>query len=128
MSRLIRSLLFTLRMEINSTYGAGNLVETYVVKPLKACAHYFPNSMIRYQEILFPPHEHIFSLSAVLVVKIWLLCLLSQRTPCWKLGPVLHVGLICCTPGLVFGLKSIFGPDNLALEVSRQGRMVNRKA
>lgn len=121
-------LLLALRMEVDSTHSPCHLIKTYIVEPFETRAHNFPNAMIWHQEVLFPPHEDVLPLCAILVVEIRFLRLLRQRPPRRELSPMLHICLVCGAPRLVFGLKRIFRADNLAFKVRSQGRMVFGKA
>lgn len=58
------------------------------------------------------------------VGEIGFLCLLGQRSPGGEPCPVLHVCFISCAPTFVACLKSVFCPDDLALEERGQGWMV----
>lgn len=80
--------------------------------------------MVWHQEVLLPPHKDIFSLCTILIMEIRLLRLLSQGAPRRKSCPVLHIRLICGAPGVVLGLESVFGPDDLAFEICCEGWVV----
>ena len=66
----------TRRMEIDSIDSARYLVEADIVKPFKARAVNFAHAMIWHQEFLFPAHEHVFAVCAILVMEVRVLVLL----------------------------------------------------
>ena len=84
--------------------------------------------MIRDQKFLLPPHEHVFPVRAVLVVKVGLFCLFGQGPPGGEAGPVLHVLFVAGAPVFVPGLEGIFGADDLAFEKGGQGRVFGCEA
>lgn len=57
-------------MEVNPTDTAGHLIKADVVKAFETRSGYGADTVIRYQEVLLPPHEYIFSLRVVLVTEI----------------------------------------------------------
>ncbi len=63
-------------MKINSSDGACNLVEAYVVESLEACTTDLSHSVIGDQEFLLPSHEHVLAIGTVLIMKVGFLCLL----------------------------------------------------
>lgn len=121
-------ILFASRMEINPAHIPRYLIKANIIEPLKACSQDLTHSVIWNKERFFPSHEYIFALSTILVVKIWFLGLLRQRPPRREAGPVLHIGLIRGTPGVMSGLKGVLGADDLAFEVGCQGRVIGGEA
>lgn len=111
-----RNLLLALRMKIYTAYGSLHLIETDIVEPLEACSVDIRHAMIWDEEMLFPPHEYVFSLRIVLVGEVRLLGLLGQWPPRREPCPMLHVGFVCGTPVWMFSLESMFRADYLALE------------
>jgi hypothetical protein len=80
--------------------------------------------MIRNEKVLFPSHEYVFTLCEVPVGEIWLLRLFGKRPPGRKSGPMVHVGLLRCTPSFISGLESVFGPNDFSFEERCQSRMI----
>lgn len=74
--------------------------------------------------MLLPPHENIFLLGNIVNRNRPPACLLLERPEGVKLGPVVEINLMIGAPVLMFGKEAIFGADDLALEVCREGWMV----
>lgn len=110
-------------MEIDSIDSTRYLIEANIIKSLEARTIYLAHAMIWHQEFLFPAHEHILAVCAVLVMKIGLFGLLRKRPPCGKARPVLHVLFVAGTPLFVTGLEGVFWTDDLAFEESSEGRV-----
>lgn len=115
-------------MKIDSIDSARYLVEANIIKSLEARAVNLAHAMIWHQEFLFPAHEHVFAVCAILIVEVGLLGLLCKRPPCGEARPVLHVLFIASTPVLVTGLKSIFRTDYLAFEECNEGSVFGCQA
>ncbi len=107
-------------MEIDSIDSASYLIEANIVKSLEAGTINLAYAMIWHQKFLFPAHEHVFAVCAVLIMKIRLLGLLRKRPPRGEARPVLHVLFVAGTPVLVTGLEGIFWTDDLTLEESSE--------
>ena len=63
-------------MEIDSIDSARYLIEADIVKSFKASAVNLAHAMIWHQEFLFPAHEHVFAVCAILVMEVRVLVLL----------------------------------------------------
>ena len=113
-------LLIIRRVEVDSIDGAPYLIEADIVKSFEARTVDLAHSMIWHQEFLFPAHEHIFAVCAVLVMEVWLLGLLCKRPPSGKASPVLHVLLVAGAPVLVPGLEGIFWTNDLTFKESSE--------
>ena len=114
-------LLLTIRgMKIDTVDGACHLIEANVVESLEARTIDLAHAVIWHQKFLFPAHEHVFAVCAVLIMKIGLLSLLRKRPPCGEARPVLHVLFVTGTPVLVTGLEGVSWTDNLAFEESSE--------
>lgn len=111
-------------MEVNPTDTAGHLVKADVVKPFEARPGYGADSVIRYQEVLLPSHEYVFSLRIILIAEIGYTRLARQRFPCRESAPVLHVGFLRRTPLLMPGLEGVLGANDLALKVCGEGWVI----
>ena len=114
-------------MKIDTAYHPFNLIKTYIVESFKAGTQNLTNSMIRYQKVLLPSHENVFPLCAIFIVKIGFFGLLCKGPPRLESSPVLHVGLVCCAPAVVFGLKCVFRAYYLAFKVCRKCGMILRE-
>lgn len=108
--------LRTIRMEVNPINRPPHLIETNIIKPLKARPIDLPDPMIRHQELLLPAHEHILAVRAVLVVEVGLLGLFCEGPPGLEARPVLHVFFVAGAPVAVPGLEGVFGADDFAFE------------
>ena len=112
-------------MEVYPTNSTSNLVETYVVKALEACSAYFAYTMVRHKEILFPAHENVLALGAVLILEVGIChSAVTKWTPGGKAIPVLHIDPSRCTPILVFRLESVLWSDDFSFKVGRQGWVI----
>ena len=103
-------------MEVNPIDRPRHLIEAYVIKPLETRPADLPDPMIWDQELLFPPHEHVLAVRAVLVVEVGLFSLFREGPPGGEAGPVLHVFFVAGAPVVVAGLEGVFGPDYFAFE------------
>lgn len=115
-------------MKVYPANGPFHLVETDIVEPLEARAGNSAYSMIRDEEVLFPPHEDVLPVGEVAVGEVWPLGLLRQGTPGREAGPVVHISLLRGSPCIVPGLEGVFGSDDLSFEECRQGGMILREA
>ena len=113
-------LLIIRRMEIDSVNGARYLIEADIVKSFEARTVDLTHAMIWHQEFLFPAHEHVFAVCAVLVMEVRLLGLLCKRPPSGKASPVLHVLLVTGAPVLVPGLEGILRTNDLTFKESSE--------
>ncbi len=104
-------------MKVNSAHSPRHLVETDIVKPLKARAHNLAHAMVRHKERLLPAHKDVLALRVVLILEIRFLGLFCQGAPGGEARPVLHVGFVGGAPGGVAGLEGVFGADDFAFEV-----------
>ena len=107
-------------MVIDARDGPGDLIKTNVVESFEACTRDFFDTMIRYQEFLFPTHEDVLPILRMLIVKIRSLCLFREWLPGREMSPMLHVIFLRGTPTLMTCLKRVFGSDYLTLEVRSQ--------
>lgn len=114
----MRDLLLAVGMEVNSINSPSDLVEAYIIEALETRAADFTDTVIWYQEFLFPTHEHIFTIRAVLVVKVGLFRLFCQGPPSREACPVLHVFFVAGSPVIVTGLECVLGADYLAFKES----------
>lgn len=115
-------------MEIDSIDSTRYLIEANVVKSLEARTIDLAHSMIWHQEFLFPAHEHVFAVCAVLIMEVRFLGLLRKRPPCGEARPVLHVLFVAGAPVLVTGLEGKFWTDYLAFEESSEGSVFGCEA
>ena len=120
-------ILLTTCMKIYPAYISGHLVKANVIEPFKARPRYLTHSMVRNKKRFLPPHEEIFPLSTVFVMKVGLFGLFGQWPPCGKPAPVVHVCLVRRSPRLMSGLKSVFWTNNFAFEIGGQRRMLRSK-
>lgn len=74
-AKLVGHVLLAVRMEIDPSDGACDLVEAYVVESLETCTTDLSYSVIGNQELLLPSHEHVLAAGTVLVLKVVFLCL-----------------------------------------------------
>lgn len=111
-------------MEVDTADRSLHLVETYVVKSLKASARDRPNPMIRDEEIFLPSHEHVLTLGKIAVCKIGPLGLFGQRFPRRKPRPVMYIGFLIGAPCFVASLECMLCSDDFAFEKRSQGRVV----
>lgn len=114
-------------MKIYSAYVSSHLVKANVVESFEARPRYLAHSMIRNEKGLLPPHEEVFPLCAVFVMKVGLLRLFGQRPPRGKPAPVVHVCFVRRSPRLMSGLKGIFWTDDFAFEIGGQCRVLRSK-
>lgn len=103
-------------MVINTRDFALELVEADIVETVEAGAWGDALPVVRYKEVLLPPHEHVLALHKVLdaTAPLQILGVGSERR---ELLPVRHVGALISTPALVLGQEAIARADDLALEV-----------
>jgi hypothetical protein len=125
---LLKNLLRTVRVEVDSINGSCHLIEADIVETLKARAIDLPNAVIWYQELLLPPHEHVLAVGAILVVEVGLLCLFCQGPPGRETCPMLHVFFVAGAPVIVTCLKRILRPNDFAFEERCKGRVFGSKA
>ena len=114
------SLLFALRMKVNPRDGPRDLVEADVVEALEAGAADLPHPIIRHEELLLPPHEHVLPLRHVRIPKIRLPRRLGEGPEGREALPVLHVRLLRRAPTRVPCHETVLRADNLAVEVGRK--------
>ena len=107
-------------MEIDSIDSARHLIEANVVESFETRTTDLAHAVIGHQKFLFPAHEHVFAICAVLVMEIRLLGLPRKRPPGGEARPVLHVLFVAGTPVLMTGLEGVFWTDNLAFEESSE--------
>ncbi len=122
------TILLTLGMEIYAANRTLALIETDIVKAFKARPANSAYTVIRYQEVLLPPHKYVISLCQTLNVQVSLPRLLLEWTKSVELCPMLQINFISRAPVFVLCEKRIFGPDNLAFEIGSKGWMVLRKS
>ncbi len=119
------SSLFALAVKVDAADLPAHLVKTDVVEPLEAGAVNRPDSVVRHEEVLLPPHKYVLSLVDVLDRGLAALArLLHVGAEGGKLGPVGDVNLLAGAPALVLRDEAVFRADDLALEVRRQGGMI----
>jgi len=94
-------------MEIDAIHLPLNLIEAYIVKPLKACTTNRPNPMIRNQKVLLPPHEYVFSLRDLRDMEVALASLFLEWPEGGEFAPVLEVYFVRRPPVLVLGEECI---------------------
>ena len=111
-------------MEVDPADGAVDLVEADVVEALEAGADDVAHAVVRDQEGFLPAHEDVLALVEVLVLELRVAGLLAQGPEGGEARPVLHVGPLRRAPFLVVRAEGVFGPDDLAFEVGRQGGVV----
>ena len=120
--------LLAFGVEVDPTDTPNHLVEAYIVEPVKTSPIYLLDLMVWHQKVLLPSHENVLPPCAILVVEVRLLSLFRQRPPRGKAVPMLHVGLLVGTPGLVLRLEGVFRADNLAVEISCQCWVIFRQS
>ena len=120
--------LLALRMEVYPADGSLHLVEADIVEPFKARTGNGPYAMIRDEEVFLSSHEDVFPLGEVAVGEIGSFGLLGQRAPGRESGPMVHIGLLRCSPCLVSSLEGVLRSDDFAFEERRQSRMILREA
>lgn len=111
-------------MKIDSIDNARYLIEAYVVESLEARTINLAHAMIWHQEFLFPAHEHIFAVCAVLIMEVGLFGLLRKRPPRGEARPMLHVLFVAGAPVLMTSLKGVFRTDDLAFEKGSKGSVL----
>jgi len=62
----VRNVLLALSVEIYPTHATRALVEADVIEPLETGTRDCLDFVIRHQEVLFPPHEEVFSMRKLL--------------------------------------------------------------
>lgn len=124
----VMNLLFAPCVEIYPANVAVDLVETNIIESLEARAGYFSNAMVRNEKNFFPSHEDILTLRAILIVKVGLFGLLSQRAPGRESPPVLHIRLVSSSPCFMASLKSILRSNDLTFKIGCQRWVVIGKA
>lgn len=82
-------LLFALCVEVDPADSALNLVETYVVEPFEAGTTDSSYSVVRDQEMFFPSHEYILSLSQLGNMHLAFPSLLLEWSEGRKFSPML---------------------------------------
>ena len=121
----LKPLVFlALGMEIDAADSAHYLIEADVVEPFETSARNLANAVVWDEERLFPAHEDVLPLRAILVVEIWFFGLLRQRAPGREASPVVHVGLVRGSPRGMASLKRVFGTDDFSLKIGRKCWMV----
>ena len=103
-------------MKVNATDSSFYLIETDIVEPLEARSGYLPHPMIRYEEILLPAHEQMFTLRIVSVCEISFLGLFGEWSPRLEPRPVLHIGFFVGAPGFVLCLECVFCANDFSFE------------
>lgn len=116
--------LFAFRVKVNTAYFTLDLVEANVVEALKAGTRYRANSMVWNQEVLFPAHKDGFSLGSISNGDRSLASLFLERTESRELGPMTQIDLAIRAPVLVLRVETVFGTNDFALEICREGGMV----
>lgn len=115
-------------MEIDTANAAHLLVKADVVEALEAGAVDSAHPVVGDEEVLLPAHEDV-----LLVVQVWdvhgsLSGALGVGPERRELVPVIQVNLLTGAPVMVVRDEVVLGPDDLALEVGRQGWVVFREA
>lgn len=103
-------------MKVNATDSSFYLIETDIVEPLETRSGYLPHPMIRYEEILLPAHEQMFTLRIVSVCEVSFLGLFGEGSPRLEPRPVLHIGFFVGAPGFVLCLKCVFCANDFSFE------------
>lgn len=117
-------LLLAPTVEIDSTDAALPLVEADVVEPLEAGAVDGAHPVVGDEEVLLPAHEDVVLVVQVLDVHGALAGMLGIGAERRELVPVVQVDLLGRAPAVVVRDEVVLGPDDLALKVCRQGRVV----
>jgi len=124
--------LLALRVEIDPTHSAFDLVKTNVVESFEAGSLDALQLIVGHQEMLLPPHKNALLLPPVFVVQ-WVykvdvaLSLQAKRSPGRKPRPMCKVSLITGAPGWIPSPEAVFliRPSyNLSSKESRQCRVV----
>lgn len=104
-------------MEIYPINHPQNLIETDVIESLKTCTGDRAHAVIWHQEVFFPTHKDVFTLSNVFDdngrASPSLFCM---RSECWELGPMRQVCLLVGAPIVVLGNEAVLCTDNFALK------------
>lgn len=116
--------LFALGVEVYPADFSLDLVEADVVEALETRAGYGPNSMIGDQKVFLPSHEDMFSLGGVSNQHGALACLLLEGTEGREFGPMTQVDLYIGTPIIMLREEGVLRPNDFALKVRREGRVV----
>ena len=115
-------------MEIDPRDNPCNLIEANVVESLEARPVDLPHSGVRDEELLFPSHKEILPLRRIWIYEVGLARRPRESSERRKPLPVLHVHYCLRAPTRMFGHETVLGPDDLAVEVSRQGGVVGGQA
>lgn len=117
--------LFASAVVVDTAHLAPHLVEADVVEALKARPIDHPHSVVWYEEVLLPPHEYVLPLGHVADMGLLTLAqLLGEWPKGGEFGPVREVDLVGRTPRGMFRDEAELGPDELTLEVGREGWVV----
>lgn len=121
----LKSLLFTVFVEVDPANLTAHLVEANIIETLEASAVDGTDTVVGDEEVLLPSHEYVLALQHVLNKDLAALAsLLRERPEGGELGPVRQVVLVAGAPRRVLGLEAVLASDDFALEVGRQGRVV----
>lgn len=115
-------------MEIDTAYGALDLIETDVVEPFETSARYSSYAVVGDEEIFFPSHKNMLALSKVTVCEVGPLRLLGKWLPGRETRPMMNVCLLIGSPFLVTSLECMLGANNFAFEECCQSRVIFSEA
>lgn len=119
-----RHILFAFRVEVDSTHFALDLVEADIVEALKAGPGDRAYAVVRDEEMLLPTHENVLPLRNITDHHRALARLLLEWAEGVELAPMAEIDLVGGAPALVAGDEAIFGANDFALKVCRQGGVI----
>lgn len=111
------NLLLAPAVEVNPTNLAPDLVETDVVKALKARPIDRPHPVIGHEEMLLPAHEDRLLVRQIHGNIATLTRLLLERPEGGELSPMREIDLVRRSPRRVLRDEAVFRADYLALEI-----------
>ena len=103
-------------VEVYPSYRSFHLIKANVVEAFKTRPRNRSYTMIRDEEVLFPPHEYVLTLGIVPQCEILPFALLHMRSPRRKPGPMLHIRFFCRTPCFISGYEGMLRSDNFPLK------------
>jgi hypothetical protein len=111
-------------MKIYSTDFASQLIEAYVVEPLKTGTSNRLHAVVRDEEMLFPAHKDVFSLEHIRNMHNPSASLLLEWSESSEFSPVAEVILMCSAPCFVRSEEVVFRTDDLAFKISGEGWVI----
>jgi hypothetical protein len=111
-------------MEVNPAHAPNPLVKADIIEALETRPRNRAYPVVRDEEVLLPAHEDVLSLRQVGDVQVPPPRSLAEGPERLELRPVLQVHFVRRAPVVVLGEEGVLRPDDLALEVGRQGWVV----